>query len=95
LGEKQWTWTKENDSDYQGIKTALRDLKQLHFLDPSEPMLVASDASKYGMQKEAFGLYHVVTSNRHILLGRHFTLITDHRNIIYISPSSDMIARWL
>jgi hypothetical protein len=38
---------------------------------------------------------YAVSSNRNMLLGRHFTLITDHRNIICINqPPSDMIARW-
>ena len=46
-------------------------------------------------EHEAFGVMKVITSASHLLLGRHFVLNTDARNLTFISSdSTKKIYRW-
>jgi transposase InsO family protein len=46
-------------------------------------------------EKEAFAAYFAITKLRHQLLGRTFTILSDHRNLIFMhSTSVPKILRW-
>jgi hypothetical protein len=46
-------------------------------------------------EKEAFAIYFCVTKLRHFLLGRKFTVRTDHRNLLFVVNSDiPKIQRW-
>ncbi len=45
--------------------------------------------------KEAYAIIHAVDKLRYLLVGRHFTLRTDHRNLLWMSQAKNhMIQRW-
>ena len=45
----KWNWTTEHSKAFQVSKTALLDVCLLHF-DPSLPIVVSADSSKYGLR---------------------------------------------
>ena len=48
------------------------------------------------IQKEAYAIYYSCTYLKSLLRDRIFTIFTDHRNLLFISQSSNpMIVRWL
>ena len=48
------------------------------------------------IQKEAYAVYYSCTYLKSLLRDRKFTIFTDHRNLLFISQSSNpMIVRWL
>jgi transposase InsO family protein len=47
------------------------------------------------IEKECYGLWYCVTQLEHLLRDRHFTLRTDHRNLLYLNnQASPKIVRW-
>ena len=44
----KWNWTTEHSKAFQDSKTALLAVCLLHF-DPSLPIIVSADSSKYGL----------------------------------------------
>ena len=48
------------------------------------------------IQKEAYAIYYTCTYLKSLIRDRKFTIFTDHRNLLFISQSSNpMIVRWL
>ena len=46
-------------------------------------------------QKEAFAIYYTLCKMEHLLLDRHFTIHTDHKNLTYVNDSVNaMVVRW-
>ena len=47
------------------------------------------------IEQEAFGIFYCVITLQHYLLGHHFTVETDHRNLVYIHRAvAPKIVRW-
>jgi hypothetical protein len=47
------------------------------------------------IQKEAYAIFVTIKQLDHLLRDRHFKLFTDHKNLLYITESSNpMIYRW-
>ena len=47
------------------------------------------------IQKEAFPIFFCCEQLHHLLSGRKFTILTDHRNLRYLKSSSNpVIVRW-
>ena len=47
------------------------------------------------IQKEAFAIFHCCMQLETLLRDRTFTILTDHRNLLFITEASNpMIARW-
>ncbi|KAG8180416.1 hypothetical protein JTE90_022765 [Oedothorax gibbosus] len=112
--DKKWQWTRQEETAFQTAKEALKSSSLLIHFDNKKEVLVACDASPYGLgvvlshptpegdrpiafasrsltkaeknyshlEKEALALVFGVTRFRNYLLGREFTLITDHRPLL-------------
>ena len=47
------------------------------------------------IQKEAYAIFYCCTHLEHLLRDRHFTIMTDHKNLIFMSLDSNaMVIRW-
>ena len=47
------------------------------------------------IQKEAYAIFHCCMQLETLLRDRKFTILTDHKNLLYISSASNpMIVRW-
>jgi hypothetical protein len=58
--------------------------------------LTESQRNKWSTpQKEAFAIYYTLCKMEHLLLDRHFTIHTDHKNLTYVNDSVNaMVVRW-
>lgn len=112
---QQWKWGAVENKAFNDAKTALQSSTLLVHYDPSRSLLLATDASPYGLgavlshvtdsgvdqpitfasrslspaeknysqlEKEALAIVFGVTKFRDYLLGRHFTLQTDHQPLV-------------
>ena len=58
--------------------------------------LTQSQREKWSVpQKEAYAIYYALCKLEYLLLDRHFTIHTDHKNLTYINDSVNaMVVRW-
>ncbi|KHJ97663.1 hypothetical protein OESDEN_02354 [Oesophagostomum dentatum] len=78
-------WTKECEAAFNRAKEVLAsDLLLTHF-DPSLPIIVAADASDYGIDaKEGLALIFAVRKFHRYIYGRRFKLMADHKPLLHI-----------
>lgn len=109
---QRWVWNDEQQVAFQRAKDALQSDALLTHYDPGKPLVLACDASDYGvgailshvvdggkerpiayisrtlsaaekhysqLEKEALAIIFVVKKFHHYLIGRHFTIESDHQ----------------
>ncbi|XP_062714282.1 uncharacterized protein K02A2.6-like [Aedes albopictus] len=89
--DAKFTWSPECQKSFERFKEVLQsDLLLTHY-DPALEIIVAADASQYGIEanygqieKEGLALVFAVTKFHRMLLGRKFTLQTDHQPLLWI-----------
>ena len=132
---RPWTWGPSQQRAFQQAKERLLASSLLVHFTPTQPVLLAADASPYGLgavlshtmadgserpiayasrsltpterrysqlDKEALAIIFAVSKFRQYLLGHHFTILSDHKQLSYLlSPdkpvppmASARLQRW-
>ena len=118
LNRKQkWEWSTAQEMTFQAAKEALQADSLLVHYDPAKPLLLACDASQYGigvllshvtedqserpvayasrtlsaveknysqLEREALAIIFAIKKFYDYLLGRHFTIESDHRPLSFL-----------
>ncbi|KAG1673130.1 Retrovirus-related Pol polyprotein [Nymphon striatum] len=107
---KAFIWTTRTQDAFDSLKKALMEPPVLMFPDFNQPFFLATDSSGYAggavlQQKDednqlhpiAYYSYSIIKNFRPYLLGRKFTIITDHRALRWLMSSTHVnnrLARW-
>ncbi|UYV64628.1 K02A2.6-like, partial [Cordylochernes scorpioides] len=100
-----WKWTNKHRVLFNKCKSLLTDDSVLAHYDPAKELVLACDASSYGLgvlEKEALSIVYGCEKFRQYLLGRSFVLVTDNRPLMHLfSPhkpiplcAASRIKRW-
>lgn len=85
------------DASTVGVGATLaqvQDGKEVHILYLSKKFSEA--ATKWStIEQECFGIFYAITQLKEYLLGRHFIVATDHKNLVYLNNSNiPKLVRW-
>uniref|UniRef100_A0A7I4YWP0 RNA-directed DNA polymerase n=1 Tax=Haemonchus contortus TaxID=6289 RepID=A0A7I4YWP0_HAECO len=101
-----FNWNPECDAAFERAKEVLAsDLLLTHY-NRDLPIVVAADASDYGIgarhgeelrtnEKEGLALIYAVRKFHRYIYGRHFTLLTDHKPLLAIFGSKKRVPAYL
>jgi hypothetical protein len=78
---------------YQVVKTGTSEVQQpIRFLSKS---FVGAQVRWSTIEKEAYAIYYALRAMEHLLGGRHFTLRTDHNNLLFLNNAgSTKVFNW-
>lgn len=94
-------WVLKTDASESGVGGVLLQKVILNGQDQWQPICIVSSklsdtARKWSViEAEAYGIFFTVKSMSYLLTGKHFTLCTDHNNLVWIEQSQvPKIIRW-
>ncbi|UYV70438.1 K02A2.6-like [Cordylochernes scorpioides] len=101
----RWKWTREHRILFNRCESLLTNESVLTHYDPTKELVLACDASSYGLgvlEKEALSIVYGCEKFRQYLLERSFVLVTDNRPLMHLfSPhkpipvcAASRIKRW-